>query len=107
VQDVPRVLGLPVDDQTRCVHYRTPLDVVAIRFFCCGGFYPCHLCHRDTADHGAIPWPADDRTARSVLCGVCKETLAIAEYLGAEACPSCGAAFNPRCKTHLELYFET
>src|SRR5699024_12368499 len=27
-----RVLGPTVDDQTRCVHYAGPLDVIAIRF---------------------------------------------------------------------------
>ena len=37
------VLGATVDDQTRCVHYAGPLDIVAIRFHCCGEFYPCLL----------------------------------------------------------------
>ena len=49
-----RVLGRPVDEQTRCVHYRTPLDVIAIKFWCCQAYYPCHLCHEETAGHIAI-----------------------------------------------------
>lgn len=30
----PVVHGPTVDDQTRCVHYQTDLDVIAIRFAC-------------------------------------------------------------------------
>ena len=46
----PTVLGPVVDDMTRCVHYNTPVDIVAI-FACCGEYYPCHLCHQETAGH--------------------------------------------------------
>ena len=101
-----RVLGPTVDDQTRCIHYRTDLDVIAIRFACCGEYYPCHLCHAETADHPAEQWPLDERDERAVLCGVCKHELTIAEYLLVEACPACGAAFNPGCRLHTELYFQ-
>ncbi|SDL71154.1 CHY zinc finger protein [Microbacterium azadirachtae] len=101
------VKGRPVDGQTRCVHYRTELDVVAIRFSCCGEYYPCHLCHAETADHPARPWPlAEQRGAKAVLCGVCGHELEIREYLGVTACPRCAAGFNPRCALHADLYFE-
>ena len=100
------VLGPTVDEQTRCIHYRTPLDVIAIRFACCGEYYPCHLCHAETADHSARPWPASARNEHAVLCGVCGGTVSIAAYLGIEACPACAAPFNPGCKQHSELYFE-
>ncbi|MCU1638243.1 MAG: hypothetical protein JWL94_890 [Microbacteriaceae bacterium] len=102
----PRVLGPTVDDETRCVHYRTPLDVIAIKFGCCREFYPCHLCHAETADHGAAQWPMDGRAEQAVLCGVCGHLLTIAGYLDANACPACAADFNPSCKLHAELYFE-
>lgn len=102
----PRVLGPTVDDETRCIHYRTPLDVIAIRFACCGEYYPCHLCHAEAAGHPAAQWPLEDRGERAVLCGVCRHELRIDEYLVADACPSCGAAFNPGCKLHTELYFQ-
>lgn len=102
----PAVRGLTVDGQTRCVHYHTAYDVVAIRFFCCGEYYPCHLCHDACADHPAVPWPADRRASCAVLCGVCSTRLTIADYLTADAtCPACGAAFNPRCALHSDLYF--
>ncbi|OZB84835.1 CHY zinc finger protein [Microbacterium sp. 13-71-7] len=100
------IKGRPVDAQTRCVHYRTELDVVAIRFVCCGEFYPCHLCHAETADHPARPWPLAEQGAKAVLCGVCGHELEIRDYLGATACPRCAAAFNPRCALHADLYFE-
>jgi uncharacterized CHY-type Zn-finger protein len=102
----PRVLGPVVDDETRCIHYRSSLDVIAIRFACCGEYYPCHLCHAETAGHPAQQWPVDARAERAVLCGVCGHELTIAEYFVADACPECGAAFNPGCRLHTELYFE-
>ncbi|WP_368498075.1 helix-turn-helix domain-containing protein [Herbiconiux sp. A18JL235] len=102
----PAVLGPTVDAQTRCVHYRGPLDVVAIRFACCGEYYPCHLCHEQTADHPAAVWPLAERDRRAVLCGVCDHELTIADYLASTSCPSCAAAFNPGCSLHTHLYFE-
>lgn len=101
----PHVHGPVVDGQTRCIHYHTERDVVAIRFFCCGRYYPCHLCHDECAGHPAVPWPAARRAEHAVLCGVCGAELAIAAYLAAPACPACGAAFNPRCALHADLYF--
>lgn len=101
----PRVLGPVVDDETRCIHYRSPLDVIAIRFACCGEYYPCHLCHAEAAGHPAAQWPADRRDERAVLCGVCGHELTIAEYLPADGCPRCGAPFNPGCHLHEHLYF--
>lgn len=102
----PPVRGPVVDDQTRCVHYRTPRDVVALEFACCEEFYPCHRCHAETADHAARVWPRDRRDREAVLCGVCGHLLAIADYLLVESCPACGSAFNPGCRDHAHLYFE-
>ncbi|GAA1362259.1 CHY zinc finger protein [Arthrobacter rhombi] len=104
----PVVRGAVVDGQTRCVHYRTVLDVVAIRFHCCGEFYPCHRCHAEVpGQHAATPWPAPLHDARALLCGVCGTTLPITEYLSRSDCPGCGARFNPGCLLHAGLYFET
>ncbi|TPW77299.1 CHY zinc finger protein [Schumannella soli] len=102
----PRVLGPVVDDATRCIHYRGELDVIAIRFACCGDYYPCHACHAESVDHAAAVWPLDARDTRAVLCGECKAELTIAEYLAADSsCPRCGAGFNPGCALHTHLYF--
>jgi uncharacterized CHY-type Zn-finger protein len=103
----PEVRGPVVDDQTRCIHYRSELDVVAIRFACCGEYYPCHACHAETAGHPAEQWPVAARGERAVLCGACRTELTIAEYLEVDDCPHCGAGFNPGCRLHTELYFET
>ena len=98
--------GAVVDDQTRCVHYASELDVVAIRFRCCDTYYPCHACHAEAVDHPAERWTADERAAQAILCGVCGHELRVLDYLAVDACPACGAGFNPGCRAHAPLYFE-
>lgn len=101
------VRGVGLDSETRCAHYDSPRDVIAIRFACCGEFYACYDCHAARADHEAERWPADARDERAVLCGVCGNGLMIAEYLDCDhRCPACDAAFNPGCANHYHLYFE-
>lgn len=102
----PEVHGATVDAHTRCRHYHTALDIVAIRFACCGEYYPCWKCHEEYADHPIKVWPADAFDTRAILCGMCGHELTITEYLPAECCPHCGARFNPRCHAHAHLYFE-
>ena len=43
--------GLTVDDESRCTHYHTPLDIIAIKFKCCNKFYPCYKCHNENENH--------------------------------------------------------
>lgn len=100
------VFGATVDNQTRCVHYHTELDVVAIKFFCCGRYYPCCHCHDEAEHHPIVPWPADRLDTGAVLCGVCGSEFAISSYLAAARCPECDAAFNPRCARHRSIYFQ-
>lgn len=92
-----------------CRHWHSPLDVVAIRFRCCGHTYPCLQCHAEAEDHPVRPWPAgefDDRAA--VLCRVCGRWMTVNDYLGCgSTCPGCGASFNPGCALHAHVYFET
>lgn len=102
----PLVRGAVIDAQTRCAHYATPLDVVAMRFYCCGEWYPCLHCHDEVAGHSIRPWPIGSRAEHAVLCGVCGETMPIDEYMTASACPRCAAAFNPGCALHHHVYFE-
>lgn len=99
------VAGHPVDDQTRCVHYHSTLDVVAIKFACCNTFYPCIHCHAETSGHVAAVWPAAAWDEHAVLCGVCRSTMPISAYLDTTSCPRCGAGFNPGCTAHHHLYF--
>ena len=113
--------GVAVDPDTRCAHWDSAVDVVALRFGCCGVFSPCHACHTDTADHDPEPWPRPRFDDPAVLCGVCGTTLSARAYLDGDsegrspsasratpndACPACGAAFNPGCRRHRDRYFE-
>jgi uncharacterized CHY-type Zn-finger protein len=101
------VKGKTVDNQTRCVHYYSPLDVIAIKFKCCGEYYPCYQCHEETADHQAVAWKKEEWDNKAVLCGVCATELTIHEYLNSDnRCPYCQSAFNPGCSKHYHLYFE-
>lgn len=106
VMTEPQVSGRTVDDQTRCVHHATLLDVVALKFGCCEQYYPCFRCHDEMADHQRQPWPNDRNDEPAVLCGVCKTELLVAQYMLAERCPACSAAFNPGCSAHYGIYFE-
>lgn len=101
-----------------CAHWHSPLDVVAIRFHCCGRTYPCLHCHDEAEDHSVTPWPtatADERSVDAVLCRVCGTWLTVGEYLGlysassapaGPACPHCAASFNPGCALHAHVYFQ-
>lgn len=100
-----RVLGPTVDHETRCIHYSGPTDVVALKFFCCREYYPCHRCHDESAAHPSSPWPVGSLGETAVLCGVCRSELTIGEYYGVSGCPTCGSAFNPGCALHRHLYF--
>jgi uncharacterized CHY-type Zn-finger protein len=104
---VPLVKGKLVDEFTRCQHYHSPLDVIAIKFKCCGEYYPCYECHREAVDHTSQVWNRDEFDTKAILCGVCKSELTIHENLRSDNhCPACNAAFNPNCNKHYHLYFE-
>jgi len=127
--------GVAVDPETRCAHWDDPVDVIALRFGCCAAYYPCDACHDAATDHEAEPWPRDRFGEPAVLCGACGATLSAREYLDGEAqrassseghspsgnraspdchrakpdddaCPRCGADFNPGCRKHWDRYFE-
>lgn len=102
----PRVLGSVVDAQTRCSHYHGETDVIALKFKCCGEFYPCFECHEESAGHPIERWIAGDTGHRAVLCGVCRAELRIDDYLRTDACLSCATRFNPGCSLHHDLYFD-
>lgn len=101
------VYGVDVGPETRCAHFRSDRDVIALRFGCCEAFYSCHACHDAVAGHDASPWPRDRFDDPAVLCGVCETALTANVYLAADhECPSCGVAFNPGCAAHHDQYFE-
>jgi uncharacterized CHY-type Zn-finger protein len=101
------VYGSTLDDQTRCAHYHGDLDIIAIRFKCCGRWFPCRECHDETDDHTVETWPELEFNKAAVLCGSCGRKLTVNEYLACSyRCPACGSGFNPGCGRHLDLYFD-
>jgi uncharacterized CHY-type Zn-finger protein len=98
--------GVDVDPETRCAHYRTENDIVALKFKCCGRWFPCHRCHQELGQHETLVWPHQEFDALAVLCGGCGKQLSIREYLGgASSCPGCSRSFNPGCIEHAHYYF--
>lgn len=97
---------MDLDAQTRCAHWHSPLDVIAIKMACCRTYYACKDCHDALAGHALEAWPREQWSAQAILCGVCRRELTIAQYLGCHStCPHCAAAFNPGCRNHWHFYF--
>jgi uncharacterized CHY-type Zn-finger protein len=104
----PQVLGVNVDGQTRCAHYHSVMDVIAIKMRCCQEYYACKDCHDALASHAIEVWPRADWQLPAVLCGVCGTELTVRQYLAcSNVCPHCAAKFNPGCRNHYHFYFET
>ncbi|MFC3039605.1 CHY zinc finger protein [Virgibacillus xinjiangensis] len=96
-----------VDQETRCSHYHTEIDRIAIKFYCCGQYFPCYQCHEEYGCGKKQVWPRQMFDQKAVLCGGCGEELSINEYLGCQnRCPYCRTSFNPGCSFHYHLYFE-
>ncbi|MCI3923734.1 CHY zinc finger protein [Paenibacillus sp. TRM 82003] len=97
-----------IDAHTRCPHYHGPNDIIAIKFRCCGVYYGCYECHQEQADHEAKVWPKREWNERAILCGSCRTELTVVQYMASGyRCPSCEADFNPGCRYHYHLYFES
>jgi len=102
----PTVRGIDLDPETRCTHWHSPLDIIAIRMKCCGVYYACRDCHDALAGHAAEVWPEAEWNRKAVLCGACGHEMSVRDYLNSEnRCPHCGAGFNSGCRHHYHLYF--
>lgn len=102
------VIGNNVDQETRCYHYHSEIDRIAIKFYCCDTYYPCFTCHEEAGCSSSKVWPKEKFNEKAILCGACGHELSIHEYLSCDStCPSCQSAFNPGCNLHKHLYFET
>jgi uncharacterized CHY-type Zn-finger protein len=103
----PIVHGLNLDPETRCAHWASPLDIVAIKMRCCGRYYACKDCHEALAGHALQAWPREEWNETAILCGACGAELSVSAYLDSDnRCPACAAPFNPGCRTHHHFYFE-
>jgi uncharacterized CHY-type Zn-finger protein len=102
-----RIFGKPIDTQTRCIHWHSSLDIIAIKFKCCDKYFPCYSCHEETSTHQAQVWPITEFDTKAILCGECGTELSINDYMGCNnTCPKCSSLFNPGCSKHYHLYFE-
>ena len=102
------VKGSVIDEETRCTHYHTKYDRVAIKFYCCQTYFPCFQCHEENGCGNPDVWPRDKSNEKAILCGACGKELTITAYLNSDnECPSCHAEFNPNCQLHEHYYFES
>ena len=102
----PEVRGVGLDAETRCVHYHSELDIIAIKMACCGVYYACKDCHDALAGHEIKVWPRPEWDTPAILCGACGLELTIREYMDSNyRCPRCEASFNPGCRNHYHFYF--
>ena len=96
-----------IDEQGRCRHYHSDKDIIAVQFKCCDQWYACIFCHEEAAGHAPARWQKEEFDNKAVLCGHCKTAITITDYFASDnQCPSCGAAFNPKCANHYHYYFE-
>jgi uncharacterized CHY-type Zn-finger protein len=103
----PYVKGVDLDPQTRCSHYNSRLDIVAIKMKCCGVYYACKECHDALAGHAIEVWPRSEWGEAAVLCGACGSELTIRQYMeSSHRCPNCATPFNPGCRNHHSFYLE-
>ncbi|CAD6633753.1 HN1_G0003950.mRNA.1.CDS.1 [Saccharomyces cerevisiae] len=104
------IYGKTVDDQSRCVHWHLPKDVIAIRFKCCDKYYACFECHQELSSHPLEKYDLlDNANKHLIICGVCRHEMTFAEYHDYNSnliCPNCRSPFNPGCKLHYHLYFQ-
>lgn len=103
------IKGKLVDNESRCVHWHSTLDVIALRFKCCDQFYACYSCHDECETHEVEKYSVCTDSNASVpliICGVCKLQMTFPQYQALQ-CPRCSAHFNPGCKLHYHLYFDS
>ncbi|CEP62173.1 Hot13p LALA0_S04e09494g [Lachancea lanzarotensis] len=110
---MPEPRGLLVDDQSRCVHWNSRVDVICFKFKCCQQYYACHSCHDALETHQIQRYKiAPGSSEHVVLCGVCRKTMTFEQYhhtLKCDnnlQCPFCSASFNPNCNLHYSIYFD-
>lgn len=101
------IKGKLIDDSGRCEHWHSPLDIIAIKFYCCGDYYSCYQCHEAEANHYIKSWPNEMWDQKAVMCGNCAKEMSITDYMNSRnACPNCQSDFNPNCSYHWGKYFD-
>lgn len=94
--------GIALDQEYRCIHYHTVLDIVGLKCARCQVYYACYHCHDTLQDHAFEP--TDHKETYPVICGHCRQLLRRSEY-ECGSCPFCFSPFNPSCHKHQDIYF--
>lgn len=94
--------GIGLDSSSRCYHYHTKLDIVALKCAVCQKYYACYKCHDALEEHCFAATKSDEMFL--VLCGSCRQMLTLKEYKTG-FCPYCRMLFNPNCQRHDSIYF--
>ena len=97
-----QIFGFIVDDEGRCIHYFSNLDIIANRCGKCGKFYSCYKCHDMAEQHTFLPVHPDEKD--SVMCGACGALYSYNDYSLLTKCKKCSSPFNPRCALHKSCY---
>ncbi|MGX7775790.1 CHY zinc finger protein [Streptococcus pluranimalium] len=94
--------GIDIDENSRCRHYHTEQDIVALKCADCQPYYACYKCHDVLEDHTFKATSSDE--PYPVICGACQSYLTFSAYKRG-SCPQCDAVFNPNCQLHDHIYF--
>lgn len=101
------VKGNLIDGKSRCTHYHSKLDIIAIKMKCCNTYYACVECHNKYENHSLEIWSRKEFEKKAIICGECESEFSINEYLSCDnQCPNCSALFNAKCSNHYHYYFE-
>jgi uncharacterized CHY-type Zn-finger protein len=63
------IYGIELDTATRCVHWRSDRDILAIWAPCCETYYSYLACHAAAADHPLERIPESAFDTPGALCG--------------------------------------
>ncbi|EOL43727.1 CHY zinc finger protein [Enterococcus caccae] len=101
-----KIYGATIDNEGRCLHYQSSVDIVANKCYFCKKYYACFHCHDELEDHLFSAWPiSKDSNEKIVLCGVCQSEMTAKDYQEHAKCLNCGHLFNPGCSLHSQIYF--
>ncbi|MFL4356214.1 CHY zinc finger protein [Streptococcus uberis] len=96
-------LGMALDEQSRCYHYHSENDIVALKCQSCQKYYACYHCHDSLEDHLFVA--TNSQESYPVMCGVCQHLLSLKDYQKGY-CIFCQNPFNPKCSLHYDVYFK-
>ncbi|MBO0422426.1 hypothetical protein BCR22_07645 [Enterococcus plantarum] len=101
-----KIFGATIDNEGRCLHYHSPVDIVGNKCYFCKKYYACFHCHDEQEDHLFLAWPISKQpNEKVVVCGVCQTEMTASEYKKQTECFHCGHLFNRNCLDHRQIYF--